>query len=143
MLVLITLMVITAFTLSNTNLKSVGNMQVKDEATAAANVAIEQLLSSDFTTAPVADTIDVDINNDGNVDYTVSIATPVCIRVSIDTAGAASSVTLGSAMSTTSSWNTVWDIEAVVDSTQTGAKTTVNAGVRVLLTQVQKDLVCT
>jgi len=143
MLVLITLMLTTAFTLSHTNLKSVGNMQVKDEATAAANVAIEKLLSSGFTTAPAAETIDVDINNDGNDDYTVSIATPACIRASIDTAGAASSVTLGSAMSTTSSWNTVWDIEAVVDDAKTGAKTTVNAGVRVLLTQAQKELVCT
>ena len=46
MLVLITLMVTTAFMLSNTNLKAVGNMQFRDEAIAAANVATEDVLSS-------------------------------------------------------------------------------------------------
>ena len=143
MLLLITVMVTTAFTLSNTNLKAVGNMQDKDEATAAANVAVEQLLSSPFTTAPAAESINVDINNDGNNDYVVAIAPPVCIRASIDTAGFVSSVTLGAAMSAASSWNTVWDIEALVDNAKTGAKTTVNAGVRVLLTQTQKNTVCT
>ena len=37
MLVLITLMVTSAFTLSTSNLKSVGNMQARDEAIAAAD----------------------------------------------------------------------------------------------------------
>lgn len=143
MLMLITVLVTTAFTLSNTSLKAVGNMQAKDEAIAAANVAVEQLLSSAFTAAPAAETINVDINNDGNNDYVVSIARPVCIRASIDTAGAVSSVTLGTAMSAESSWNTMWDIEAVVNNANTGAKTTVNAGVRVLLTRTEKNTVCT
>jgi len=142
MLVLITLMVTTAFTLSNTNLKAVGNMQAKDEATAAANVAIEQLLSSPFTAAPAAENINVDINNDGNNDYVVSIATPVCIRASIDTSVPAvqSSVTLGAAMSSSASyqWNTLWDITAEVNDAKTGAKTIVNTGVRVLM-----DAACT
>lgn len=143
MLVLITMMVTTAFTMSTSNLKAVGNMQARDEAIAAANVAIEQVLGSPFTAAPAAESINVDINNDGNNDYVVSIATPVCIRAFIDTAGVTSSLTLGAAMSAASSWNSVWDINAVVDNTKTGAKTTVNAGVRVLLTQTQKDAVCT
>ena len=146
MLVLITLMVTTAFTLSNTNLKAVGNMQARDEAIAAANVAIEEVLSSLLTTAstiaPAARTIPVDINNDGNNDYVVSIATPVCIRASIDTAAAISSITLGAAMSSAASWNTLWDIEAVVDDAKTDAKITVRTGTRVLLTQAQKDAMC-
>lgn len=146
MMVLITLMVTTAFTLSNTNLKSVGNMQSRDEAIAAANMAIEEVLSSLLTTAsltpPAAQTIPVDINNDGNNDYVVSIVKPVCIRASIDTAAALSSVNLGAAMSSASSWNTLWDIEAIVDDAKTGAKTTVRTGTRVLLTQAQKDKMC-
>jgi Tfp pilus assembly protein PilX len=52
MLVLITLMVISAFMLSNTNLKAVGNMQFRDEAIAAANVAIERSLAKTFTLVP-------------------------------------------------------------------------------------------
>lgn len=142
MLVIITLMVTTAFMLSTTNLKSVGNMQLRDEAIAAANSAIEQVLSSTFTTAPAAEQINVDINNDGTADYVVSVAKPVCIRASIDTAGSVSSITLGTAMSSVASWNTIWDIEAVVNDARSGAKTTVRSGVRVLLTQTQKNAVC-
>jgi Tfp pilus assembly protein PilX len=140
MLVLITLMVTSAFMLSNTNLRAVGNMQAKDEAIAAANLAIEQVLSSPFTASPVAETIEVDIDNDGTPDYTVSIAKPECISVAVDTQGAKSSVVL--AGMTISSWNSVWDIVAEVNDNKTGAKTAVNAGVRVLLTETQKNAVC-
>ena len=46
MLVLITLAVTAGFTLSNTNLKSVGNMQNRNEAVAASNRAIEEVAAS-------------------------------------------------------------------------------------------------
>jgi Tfp pilus assembly protein PilX len=46
MLVLITLAVTAGFTLSNTNLKSVGNMQSRNEAVAASNRAIEEVAAS-------------------------------------------------------------------------------------------------
>src|SRR5687767_15685442 len=78
MLVLITLMVTSAFTLSNTNSKSVGNMQIRNEAIAAANKAIEQVVNSPFTDAPAPETVVVDLNNDGTTDYTVEFNTPVC-----------------------------------------------------------------
>jgi len=143
MLVLITLMVTTAFTLSNTNLKAVGNMQAKDEAIAAANMAIEQVLSSPFTDTPVAEEINVDINNDGTTDYVVSIVKPVCIRASIYTTNAAviSSVTLGAAMSPTATfdWSTLWEIEAKVNDARSGAKTTVRTGTQVLLPALTQD----
>ena len=135
-------MVTTAFTLSNTNLKSVGNMQSRDEAVAAANQAIEQVISSPFTDSPAAEVIDVDINNDGTSDYEVNILLPVCVRAAIDTTAVISSVTLGTAMSTNSNWNTLWEIQAVVNDTKTGAKTTVVEGTRVLLTQAKKNAVC-
>lgn len=140
MLVLITLMVTSAFMLSNSNLKSVSNMQLRDEAIAAANMAIEQVLSSPFTVAPAAETVEVDINNDGISDYTVSIAKPQCVAVSVDTQGAKSSVALAGL--TVSSWNSVWDIVAEVSDNKSGAKTSINAGVRVLLTETQKNTVC-
>ena len=57
MLVLITLIVTSAFMLSHTNLKSVGNMQFRDESIAAANVAIEQVLASPFYISPAAESI--------------------------------------------------------------------------------------
>lgn len=117
-------------------------MQAKDEAIAAANQAIEDLLSSSFTDAPGAVNNDVDINNDGAPDYAVTIATPTCIRASVEATAVKSSGSLPS-MSTVNSYNTIWDIEATVDDAKTGAKTIVRSGTRVLLTQAQKDLVCT
>lgn len=142
LLVLITLMVTTAFTLSNTNLKSVGNMQSRDEAVAAANMAIEQVMSSNFTNLLAEENKYIDINNDGVTDYVVRVPVPVCVRASIDTSATLSSVSLGASMSTSYNWNTLWDIQAIVNDTKTGAKTTVHAGTRVLLTQVKKNLLC-
>jgi hypothetical protein len=147
MLVLITLMVTSAFLLSNTNLKSVGNMQFRDEAIAAANKAIEQVLGSPFTNAPAAEEINVDIDNDGTTDYVVDIATPTCVRASqiggaAPTKGSGSSVSFGLPPGAPPSFNTVWDIDATVTSAGTGAAVRVRQGVRVLLSQVQKNAVC-
>lgn len=137
MLVLLTLVVTSAFMLSSGNLKSVGNMQFRDEAIAAANVAIEQIISSDFTTLPVSSTIPVDIDQDGTNDYTVNVMTPVCVQaVTISTSAATlSGVTSG--VPSTIDYNTVWDIEARVSSTNTGAAVTIWQGVRKRLTQTQ------
>lgn len=88
MLVLITLTVIAAFALSQGNLKAVSNIQMRNEAVAAANRAIEEvvtsLLPADTATplaVPGATQSNVDINNDGTPDYAVQIAAPVCVRV--------------------------------------------------------------
>ena len=141
MLVLITLLVTTAFTMSTSNLKAVGNMQAHDQAIAAANVALEQVLSSPFTTTPQAESINVDHNNDGTTDYVVAIATPVCARASLEYFLTQNSVGID-IPTTANQWNTIWDVQAVVTDSNTGANTTVSAGMRVLLTQAQKETVC-
>src|SRR5215213_11784030 len=79
MLVLITLMLITALNLGTANFRSVTNMQFREEAIAAANQAIEQVTSSSFAAAPTAETIYIDIDNDATDDYVVAIAQPVCV----------------------------------------------------------------
>lgn len=147
MLVLITVLVTSAFNLGNTNLIAVGNMQFRDEAIAGANKAIEQVLSSPFTNAPTGQAINVDIDNDDNPDYEVVFSAPTCISDSeIVIAGAApSSITLGSSFLVAGSTfhQTVWDISASVTDTQgSGASIQVHQGVRVLLTQAQYDAVC-
>ncbi|MDB5762385.1 MAG: hypothetical protein JWQ21_1380 [Herminiimonas sp.] len=141
MLTVITLMVISAFTLSSTNLKSVGNMQFRNEAIAAANKAIEQVVGSAFTTGTTTQSINVDINNDGTVDYVVSVAPPVCIRASVGGAPVLSSVSLTN-MSTTGFWNTVWDIDATVTDVVSGGSVRVHSAVRVLRTDTQKTTEC-
>lgn len=142
MLVLITLVVSTAFLLSTTNLRSVGNMQFRDEAIAAANQAIELVLSAPFTTAPAPESIDVDINHDDAPvpDYTVSIATPTCIHAVQEASTAApSSVTF---IAPASNYRTVWDIDGTVTDASSGTSIRVREGVRVLLTQAQYTAVC-
>ena len=142
MIVLITLIVVNAFTLSSSNLKSVGNMQVREEGVAAANQAVERLISSPFTNSLGSQTFTVDINKDGTDDYTVAVATPTCIRASQARAAAPSDVELGEAMSSGSTWNTDWQVDATVSDSATGASVQIKQGVRVLLSQSEKDIKC-
>ena len=142
MLVLITLIVVNAFTLSSTNTKSVTNMQVREEAVAAANQSIERLISSPFTNALGPQTFQVDIDKNGVNDYTVALATPTCIRAKTAVEGSPSDVELGASMSSGSTWNTDWDIQASVLDPASGASVNVRQGVRVLLTETEKQAAC-
>lgn len=140
MLLLFTLLVSGALTMNTVNLKAVGNMQAREEAIAAANVALEYVTSTNFTNSPTALVNNVDINDDGVNDYVVSIAAPTCIRATVAQAAAASSVKLGSISNNT--WNTVWSFSATVVDQASGTSTQVRSGVRVLLPDAQKSSVC-
>lgn len=142
MLALITLLVVNAFTLSSSNLKAVGNMQVRDEAVAAANKAVEQVISTNFTNPLSAHSVQVDINNDGTQDYAVAIATPTCVRATIFTPSLPSDVELGSSMSSGGTWYTDWDLIATVTDAVTGGSVKVRQGVTVVLSQAQKTIAC-
>ena len=139
MLVLLTLVVTTAFMMSSGNLKAVGNMQFRDEAIAAANVAIEEIIGTNFTVAPAAASVDVDIDRDNVADYTVNVMVPQCIQavpVAADVSGL-SGVTSG--VPTSTDFNTVWDVEARVNSVATGAEVTIRQGIRRRITQPQYE----
>jgi hypothetical protein len=144
MLVLITVMLIAALNLGTANFRSVSNMQFREEAIAASNRAIEVVIGSDFTNPPIAQDIDVDADNDGTVDYVVNVAAPVCVQATVAEEFAKSEKDLGPGLSAASTWNTVWDIEASVDpdGNAGGAAVVVHAGVRKLLTQVERDARC-
>lgn len=146
MLGLITLMVLSSFTLSSSNLKAVGNMQFRNEALAAANNAIEQVMSSPFTDDPTGESIDVDLDGDSTVDYTVDFSEPVCVSsTKVDGfTSAPSSLTLGTAfvVFVAAYHLTVWDLDAQVTDPKSGASVNVHQGVRVRLTQSQYDAVC-
>lgn len=79
MLVVLTLLVISAMRSGNTNLRIVGNMQVQEEAAGAGQQAVEQIISKNFTANPVSSVISVDVNNDGTSDYDVNVAKPACM----------------------------------------------------------------
>lgn len=144
MLLLITLLITTAFTLSTTNLRAVGNVQVRDEAIAAAEKVIEDIILEDAA-LPAFQTprppVTVDVNRDGVDEYSVEIAVPVCVRATRANTLTTSSVTLPG-FSAGDAWNTVWEISATATETTTGASVNVVHGVRYLMTEVEKNLVC-
>lgn len=144
MLALITLLVITAMNLASSGFRSVSNTQFRDEAIASANFAIQQVIGSNFTVEPTAEDVEVDLDNDGTVDYLVNVAEPTCIFAEVAASADPSSLALPVAMTVASTWNTVWDIDASVapENNAAGAAVRVRAGVRVLLTQAQRDTVC-
>ena len=138
---LITLLVVSAFTLSSSNLKAVGNMQARDESVAAANQAIELVVSSAFTDAPVAQEVNVDINKDGTTDYTVEIAAAQMHQgdgsaqpgqVRREPQGALRGEQLAYRVG----------LEATVGDAVSGAAVVVHQGVRVKLSNSQKTAVC-
>ena len=140
MLVLLTLVMTSAYMLSSGNLKAVGNMQFRDEAIAAANAAIEQIISSDFTTLPVSSTILVDIDQDGSDDYRVAVQTAVRVQAVPISGGVANLSGVTSGVPSSTDYNSVWDIEARVNSTTTGAAVIIRQGVRKRLTEPQFNI---
>jgi type II secretory pathway pseudopilin PulG len=137
MLVLLTLVVTSAFMMSSGNLRAVGNMQFRDEAIAAANAAIEQIVGSDFTTLPVSANVPIDIDQDGTDDYTVAVQTPQCVQAVPITGSVGTLSGVNSNVPTSTDYNTIWDVEAIVNSASTGAFVTVRQGIRRRLTQPQ------
>jgi hypothetical protein len=144
MLVLITLMLVTALNLGTTNFRAMTNMQFRSEAIAAANQAIEQVISTPFTAAPTAESINVDVDNDADTDYVVQIAVPQCVYAAQAFGADPSSLSLPPTMTVASTWHTVWDLDASVAGASNvgGAEVRVRSGVRVLLSEAEKELVC-
>ncbi len=126
MLVVLTLLVVSAVRMGAAGLRITGNYQSKNEATAAAQQGVEKIVGSvtNFY-APTAQSFDIDINNDGIADYTVQAAAPACLQMvpadgySYDFAGSAPQ-------------DLFWDVQAVAtDKRGTGASVTVHQGVKV------------
>lgn len=147
MLVVLTLLAISAVTDSSNNLRVAGNMQQQTEAVAAAQQAIEQTLSNNFTVAPTSAVISVDVNNDQVADYTVNVSTPVCVNTtpldnntpnlppeclsSTNVTNAGIVTASGASTAAPQSWcyAQLWELQASVSSTDsTGAAAVVHQG---------------
>lgn len=133
-LVLITLMMVSAFTLSTGNLKAVSNMQLRDEAIAAANVAIERVISSD------AIFFNPEVREISVPPYTVNVREPVCLSA-VEIAANTGQVTppilieggptggvAGSGFLVTQ-----WELVAEVNDAVTGARAEVRQGIKITL----------
>ena len=148
MLVLLTLAAISAMNATTSGIQTVGNAQFREEATAAAQQGIEQMISSNFTAAPAAATVPVTF---GAATYTAQVEVPTCTSSigltngELNPAIAADAVCLGSGAAsntgiigaggvvspTAQSWcyKQQWDIRATVTDTNTGANAAVHQGV--------------
>lgn len=128
-LVIITLFGVSAINTSNMNLRIAGNMQFQQQATAAAQQGIEVAIGNLATfTAPAAQTVNVDINKDGTSDYSVLVATPVCLSSQQAPGYSAEYCALGSCP-----LDTNWELQSSVNDAATGAKVVVHQGVKVRL----------
>lgn len=134
MLVVLTLLVLSAIRSGNINMRIAGNMQRQEETVAAAQQGIENVISNNnfTTTPPAAQTVDV--NSDGAADYTVTFSpAPSCtsaIPVQKTDPGLPPEC-LGSAGSTYCYWTT-WDITGTVTDPGSGASVEVHQGVRMI-----------
>ncbi len=144
MLVVLTLLAVSAMKSSTVNLRIAGNTQADQEAVAAAQRTTETVISSNFTATPAATSAVVG-------SYTVNVPIPVChgstaiLNSSLDptnpddqpcfSSSAASNTGLvfvsGTQTTNTMSWCFAqkWDVEADVNDPTTGANVTTHQGV--------------
>lgn len=131
MLVLLTLIALSSMNATTTSIQVVGNAQFREEANAAAQQAVEGVISnSNFKdTPPPAQTINI-----GGSNYTVTFDPPPrCVSYQPVQAGQAGvpNICFGS-IGDICFW-TVWDVTAVaVDASGSGATSTVHQGVRTI-----------
>ena len=151
MLVVLTLLVISAIRSSSINMRIAGNMQMQEETAAAAMQATEKVISTNFTASPASQVIAIDINSDGIADYTANVPVPSCtgslavINANLNPANPADSPCISSgtaqntglmvsgvvAASTAQSWCYLqqWEVQAQVTDSRTGATATSVQGV--------------
>ncbi len=171
MLVLMTLFAVTTYNLGKSSLLIVGNMQQRNQAAAAAQSAVEEVISGtrffqtpgSVFTVPCAglNTRCFDITGDGAPDVTVSLTPqPVCVTAQTiksadldlskpDDVGCSIGTSqsfgiLGSASGDSLCANSLWEINAVaVDNvTQARAQVTHGVGVRVSTDNVGSSCPC-
>jgi len=143
MLVVLTLLVLSAINASTTHLRVAGNMQVREEAVAAGQQAMEQVISNNFTINPVSSTIVVPI---GGTSYTANVPQPVCTcskpllnsdpNLPVDCLSGGKNTNTGLVFSsgvvnTGTSWCYAqqWAVSASVIDARSGAKTTLHQGI--------------
>lgn len=157
MLILLTLLAVTSFKLGKGSLQAVSNMQHRNQTAAAAQGAIEQVISSVTFVATPANAIPspcggvpnktcVDVAGKGVRDVTVAV-TPKCVAVQtipVDAldfskpndagclVGAGQNFgVVGAASNNSMCADSLWDIQAVASDPVTNAQSTINQGVAV------------
>lgn len=150
LLVVLTLIVLSVIKSTTVNSKVAGNLQIKKESEAAAQQAIEAVLSTNFQVAPAASSVAVNVSNAASGSavgqYTVTVPAPTCLSVTpinvtdLDPSVAANAscfvsstpVTPGVPNPKSLCYQTQWDIAATVSPTAgNGAKVEIHQGISV------------
>ncbi len=131
MLVLLTLVAVSAINSTTTSVQMVGNAQFREEATAAAQKAIENVISTGTfrTVAPLPQTVNVN----GVANYTVTFSpAPACVSFKpVDPTDPTTPSECASSIGAVCFW-TVWDITARVADPVTGAGVVIHQGIRTI-----------
>ena len=135
MLVLLTLLVVSAINSSSVNLRITGNMQAQDEARAMAQQAIERVLGvkANFYPTPTAQAATnyyADNNSSGNAVYSVSVAAPVCKGAAKQFPGRTADCING-ARAGLFCWDTLWAVVATATDAKTGVRQVITQGVAI------------
>ncbi|MBK9605488.1 MAG: hypothetical protein IPO58_03330 [Betaproteobacteria bacterium] len=157
MLVLLTLHALAAYTTSTVQLRIVGNMQDRQDARAAANVAVGQVLSSPAFVAPAGGAsgilADIDIDGDGSGDFRVTV-TATCTAllplqpseldpgIPDDFQCLAGTAFEGGSLCATSHWNLQAVAVPAMGAAATGVAVEVNQGAAVRLGSAQGRMNC-
>ncbi len=145
MLMLLTLIAFAAMNASTTSIQVVGNAQFREEANAAAQQAIEGVISSNnFTANPASSVIPVNV---GGTNYVATVAVPKCISSmpilsdspELDTSNAEDMKCAGGIDQPPQCNKQMWEVNATVNDSDTGASTNVHQGVSV---RVDIETVC-
>jgi len=159
MLLAVTVIVVTASNIAQTNLKVVGNMEGREQARIAAIAAVEEALSSSrFADNPdsifavscdVDNRLCYDFNGDGETDVTVAVSTPSCVsviprkNVELDVYNFPDQASCYLPPGVYSMCAvSVWEFQAVATDVLTGAEVTVRQGVSILTTLNNTDTAC-
>ena len=152
MLVVLTLLVVSAIRFGNINLRIAGNVQSETEASAATQVAMETMVKTINVTPNISTLATQQMTvSTGGRDYTVTVAKPACIfnkninnseldptkpgdLPCFETTDTEKLITANNTLTTvpTACKNQQWDVLASVDdSAKSGAKTSMLQGVSV------------
>lgn len=161
MLVVLSLLVVSAIRFGNINLRITGNVQSETEAVAAAQLAIEQTIAEMVKPATNLSAVAAQpakVVSTGGREYTVNVAKPLCLftrnisNTELDPAVESDRpcfegndperlITSGGILTTspTACKNQQWDVQASVNDTGSGARTTILQGAA---TRVSAEVQC-
>jgi hypothetical protein len=169
MLLLVGWFAVSSFVVTGQHLQIVGNSQVRQQATATAQRAIEQTISSNLFTqdpaAVAAAPIATDVDGDGVADFTATLTPqPACIRirpiktaelnigdakdrVCLQSSGTPGTMVVdrpGAAVAAGDSMcsNSEWNVAAAVTDAASGSSVTVNQGVAIRVAAIDGANFC-